>query len=92
MAYDDLSIENLVTVWSLFTLALLMMIIILYYTIKDIIKSAQNLFVLKDEYTVFFVTFIIIGLFFKIFVIDSYYKKELGKARSCSMFISAYVP
>lgn len=47
---------------------------------------------LKDEYTVFYVTFVLIGLFFKLLVIDTYYKDELEKKNSCSMFVSTYLP
>ena len=34
----------------------------------------------------------VIGLFFKLLIVDTFYKRELNKSRSCAMFISDYVP
>jgi hypothetical protein len=45
-----------------------------------------------DQYTVFFITYITTGLFFKMLVIDTYYKDEIDKREACSMFVCSYVP
>jgi hypothetical protein len=48
--------------------------------------------VLKDQYTVFFVTFAILALAFKLAIIDTHFKNEIDNQRVCSIFISDYMP
>ena len=66
--------------------------LILYITFKDIFKKTGDSFVLKDQYTIYFVTLVVIGLFFKVLIIDAYLKEEISTRNSCSMFLSTYVP
>jgi hypothetical protein len=61
-------------------------------TFKDIFKKTGDSFVLKDQYTIYFVTLVIIGLFFKVLIIDAYLKEEITTRNSCSMFLSTYIP
>lgn len=37
-------------------------------------------------------TLIIIGLTFKLLIIDSLYKNEISDQKACSMFLSTFVP
>jgi hypothetical protein len=66
--------------------------LILYLTFKEIFKKTGDTFVLKDEYTIYFVTLVVICLFFKILIIDALLKEEIRTKNSCSMFLSTYVP
>ena len=47
---------------------------------------------LKDEFTVYYVTYMLIGLVFKLFLIDTYYKENIDDENSCPLFISGYLP
>lgn len=67
-------------------------VFILYLTFKDIFKKTGDSFVLKDQYTIYFVTLVVIGLFFKLSIIDALLKEEISTRNSCSMFLSTYVP
>jgi hypothetical protein len=87
-----MDIENLV-VWSIFALSVCMIGGITYLTLRDLMKYDQeHLSVLKDQYTVFFVTFALLGLLIKISILDTNIKDELHLSRSCSMFMSDYLP
>jgi hypothetical protein len=48
--------------------------------------------VLKDRYTIYFVTLVIIGMCFKVLIIDALLKDEISVKNSCSMFLSTFVP
>ena len=68
-------------------------VFIVYSLLRDINKITANTFVLKDENTVYFLMFLTVGLFFKILLIDTFYKDEINKDDfSCSIFVSDYVP
>ena len=65
---------------------------VLFFTAKEIFKKTGDSFVLKDQYTIYFVTLVTIGLFFKILILDALMKNEVGTRNSCSMFLSTFVP
>jgi hypothetical protein len=70
-------VEDLIVIWTIIGLTVATIVLVLYFTIRDIILSSRRIFVLRDQYTVFFIAFIIIGLFFKVLLLDTYYKNEL---------------
>jgi hypothetical protein len=49
-------------------------VLILYITMKEIFKKTGDSYVLKDQYTIYFVTLLVIGLSFKILIIDAFFK------------------
>ena len=51
---------------------------VLYLTVKEIFKKTGDSFVLKDQYTIYFVTTVVIGLFFKILILDARMKEEIS--------------
>ena len=59
---------------------------------KEIFKKTGDSYVLKDQYTIYFVTLVIIGLCFKMLIIDALFKNEIGTKNSCSIFLSTFVP
>lgn len=63
-----------------------------YLTIKEIFKKTGDTFVLKDKYTIYFVTLVIMSLGFKVLVMDTLVKNETNLPNSCSMFLSTFVP
>lgn len=67
-------------------------VFILYLTVKEILKKTSDSFVLKDQYTIYFVTLTVISLIFKITIIDTQLKEETSFKNSCSMFLSTFVP
>ena len=67
-------------------------IFVIYLTLNEILKKTGDSFVLKDQYTIYFVTLIVIGLFFKLLIIDALTKDEISTRNSCSMFLSTFVP
>jgi len=66
--------------------------LVIYLTLKEIFKKTGDSYVLKDQYTIYFVTLIIIGLSFKILILDALYKNEIKTRNSCSIFLSTFVP
>ena len=44
---------------------------VIYLTVKEILKKTNDSFVLKDQYTIYFVTLVIISLLFKMMIIDT---------------------
>jgi len=89
----QLEFEQALVVWSLFGLSLTFIIGITYTTLRDLLKyDHEHLSVLKDQYTVFYITFVILSLVFKLAIIDTHIKDEIKNARVCSMFISDYMP
>ncbi len=79
-------------VWLIATASSVEIMAILYIVIRDLMKNTRNIFVIKDNFTVYFIIYILIALTFKIFLIDTYYKGELKHKRKCSFFISEYIP
>jgi len=65
---------------------------VLYITMKEIFKKTGDSYVLKDQYTIYFVTLLVIGLAFKMLIIDSFIKNEIRTNNNCSMFLSTFVP
>ena len=65
---------------------------VLFITMKEIFKKTGDSYVLKDQYTIYFVTLLVIGLFFKTLIIDAHYKEEIRSRNSCSLFLSTFVP
>jgi hypothetical protein len=59
---------------------------------KEIFKKTGDSYVLKDQYTIYFVTLVIIGLCFKMLIIDALFKDEIKTKNSCSIFLSTFVP
>ena len=92
MAKSHITSEGMAVVWSVAGISVFQIFWIMFYSIRDMIRSTQNNFILKDDFTVYFVVYMIIALCFKILVVDSYYKEMLVKRRSCSNFIAEYVP
>jgi hypothetical protein len=78
--------------WTIATFAGAEIFLVLYITMKEIFKKTGDSYVLKDQYTIYFVTLLVIGLTFKMLIIDSYIKKEMSAANTCSMFLSTFVP
>jgi hypothetical protein len=66
--------------------------LVLYITMKEIFKKTGDSYVIKDQYTIYFVTLLVIGLTFKMLIVDSYIKKEIQSKNTCSMFLSTFVP
>jgi hypothetical protein len=79
-------------VWTLAAAAGAEIFLVLYITMKEIFKKTGDSYVLKDQYTIYFVTLIVIGLSFKLLVVDSYFKDEIRAKNSCSIFLSTFVP
>ena len=80
-------------VWSIFGLSLTWIAAISYTTVRDLMKyDSDHLSVLKDQYTVFYITFVLLALTFKLAIVDTHFKDEIKNARVCSMFISDYLP
>ena len=67
-------------------------VLVLYITMKEIFKKTGDSYVLKDQYTIYFVTLLVIGLSFKLLIIDAYFKEEIRSKNSCSLFLSTFVP
>jgi hypothetical protein len=65
---------------------------VLFITKREIFKKTGDSFVLKDSNTIYFVTLVIIGMFFKILILDALAKEEISTQNSCSMFLSTFVP
>ncbi|CDW82050.1 UNKNOWN [Stylonychia lemnae] len=86
------SSAGLIVVWSMAGFSIIQIIWILTFSIRDIIKSTQLSYVLKDRFTVYYVVYILIGLSFKVLVLDSYYKDYLDSRKACSNFVSEYIP
>ena len=79
------------TTLAIFSLAEIFFV--LYLTQKEIFKKTGDSFILKDQYTIYFVTLVVIGLFFKILIIDALMKEEISTSiNSCSIFLSTFVP
>ena len=72
--------------------AVIEIVLLLYVTFKNIFKKTEDSFVLKDQYTIYFVTLSVIGLLFKVLILDALMKQEITTRNSCSMFLSTYVP
>jgi hypothetical protein len=79
MAQHQYLIGDLIGIWCVFGINLATLIIVFTLSLRDIIKSSQAMFVLKDQYTVYFIVYLNFGLFFKLLVIDTYYKAEIEK-------------
>ena len=76
----QLEFEQALVVWSLFGLSLTFIIGITYTTLRDLLKyDHEHLSVLKDQYTVFYITFVILSLVFKLAIIDTHIKDEIKK-------------
>lgn len=88
-AYDVL---DYIIVWTIAALSIAMIFFVLTRTIADIKKGMNATFVMKDSLIVYFTSFIIFSLAFKISIIDSFYKGSIDKRRSCSGYFSSYVP
>ena len=68
------------------------LVLVLYLTVKEIFKKTNDSFVLKDQYTIYFVTLALISLLFKMTLIDTAIKEETAFKNSCSMYLSTFVP
>jgi hypothetical protein len=78
--------------WTLFAAAAAEIVLVLYITMKEIFKKTGDSYVLKDQYTIYFVTLLVIGLSFKMLIIDAFFKEEIQSRNSCSLFLSTFVP
>jgi len=78
--------------WTLAAFAGAEIFLVLYITMKEIFKKTGDSYVLKDQYTIYFVTLLVIGLTFKLLIIDSFIKGEIQSKNTCSMFLSTFVP
>ncbi len=63
--------------WVLGVAAGLELCFVLFITVKDIFKEKKENYILKDQHTIYFVTLVVIGLTFKMLVVDSLLKDEL---------------
>ena len=88
---DDPTTQHVVAI-SLAIFSFCEICFVLYFTAKEIFKKTGDSFVLKDQYTIYFVTLVTIGLFFKILILDALLKGEISTRNSCSMFLSTFVP
>lgn len=86
------SLKQSAVAWTLAMSAIAEIILVLYLTLKEIFKKTGDSYVLKDQYTIYFVTLVIIGLSFKILIIDALFKDEIKTKNSCSIFLSTFVP
>ena len=78
--------------WTLLAAAAAEIVLVLYITMKEIFKKTGDSYVLKDQYTIYFVTLLVIGLSFKMLIIDAFFKEEIQSRNSCSLFLSTFVP
>jgi hypothetical protein len=78
--------------YSLAATSGLAIVVVLYLTVKEILKKTNDSFVLKDQYTIYFVTLAVMSLLFKMVLIDTAIKEETGYKNSCSMYLSTFVP
>jgi hypothetical protein len=65
------STADIAVIWSLFGISAVEIGSILFFTHDNLLKSTEFQFVHKDNYIVFYVTFIIICLIFKLVVLGS---------------------
>ena len=86
------SVKQAAVAWTLAMSAVVEIVLVVYLTLKEIFKKTGDSYVLKDQYTIYFVTLIIIGLSFKVLIIDALYKDEIKTKNSCSIFLSTFVP
>lgn len=86
------SLKQSAVAWTLAMSAIAEIVLVLYLTLKEIFKKTGDSYVLKDQYTIYFVTLVIIGLSFKILIIDALFKDEIKTKNSCSIFLSTFVP
>ena len=93
MSSETTVVAEALIVWSQFGLSTLLIGAIAFLTLRDLLKyDKEHLSVLKDHYTVFFVTIALSGLLFKLAIVETHLKGEVENPRRCSMFISDYLP
>ena len=86
------SVKQTAVAWTLALSSGVEIVLVIYLTLKEIFKKTGDSYVLKDQYTIYFVTLVIIGLSFKLLIIDALFKDEIKTKNSCSIFLSTFVP
>lgn len=93
-----------VIIWSLFGLSAVEIAGILFFMQHGLFKATEQQYVHKDYYLVFFVTFTVIALLFKLIILASlqqiYVQDDSVKGRetgfiadiSCQIFLNSHVP
>jgi hypothetical protein len=92
MSEDGTTFKEKLISFSLAGTSGLALVFVIYLTVKEILKKTNDSFVLKDQYTIYFVTLVIISLLFKMMLIDTALKEETAFKNSCSMYLSTFVP
>ena len=85
-------------IWSIFVACVIEMAAIFLYTMRDLTNTTQSQFVHKDKLIVYFVTFLITGLFTKLLIAtasqwDFNDRAEMtAQELTCQLFVNDHVP
>ena len=87
-------------IWSIFGLSVIEIIVILYVSQQNLIKIAKSQYVHKDHQIVYFVTFIMIALIFKLVILVSLQQIESSDIQpgksitdlNCQVLLHTHVP